>query len=48
MSKNKPLPKGRTRQKSLEKRVEAEGVRQGHPQGKERFDEVLKRAVKKR
>lgn len=47
MKKPKPLPKGRTRAKSLEKRIKDEGVELGHPQGKERFDKVLKRATKK-
>lgn len=46
MKKPKPLPKGRARAKSLEKRVKDEGVELGHPQGKERFDELLKQAKK--
>lgn len=39
--KKKPLPKGRTRTKSLEKRVKDEGVELGHPKGKERFDALF-------
>lgn len=46
MKKNKPLPKGRTRAKSLEKRVKDEGVELGHPQGKERFDATIKKAAR--
>lgn len=35
------------RQKEIEKRVKAEKVVLDHPQGKERFEQVIKRALKK-
>ncbi len=44
----KPTRKDIARQKAIEKRVKAEGVELGNPQGKERFQAVLKRASTKR
>jgi len=35
-------------QKKIEKKVEAENVELGHPQGKERFETVVKRMGKKK
>ncbi|MGB4768445.1 MAG: hypothetical protein WBP22_04250 [Candidatus Saccharimonas sp.] len=35
------------RQKEIDKRIKAEKVVLNHPQGKERFEQVIKRALKK-
>ena len=50
---NKPRPRTaaereavRQRTEEMERRARAEGLDLGHPQGKERFEEVLKRAAK--
>lgn len=47
----KPEKKDQLKQKSLspqelERRVEQEGVKLDHPQGKKRFEEVLKRVAR--
>jgi hypothetical protein len=44
----KPTKQDKAWQQRVEKQVEAEKVKLDHPQGKERFDQVLKRVRSKK
>ena len=44
----KPTSKDKAWKQKIEKQVELEKVKLGHPQGKERFDQTLKNAIKKK
>lgn len=46
MEAKKPTKKDITWKLKVEKQVEAEEVKLGHPKGKERFDHVMQRAKK--
>ncbi len=45
---SRPIKQDKVWQEKVEKQVKVEGLKLGHPQGKERFEQVIKRAIKKK